>query len=304
MFEAPPRQTARVFAKVPAELAGEPRSSHFVRLHLHGKPVSSFIEGPAFDRAGNLWMVDMAHSRLFKVSPIGDVSLGAEYDGEPNGMTFHKDGRAFVTDRRHGIVVIDPLSGKAETFLGHANGDRFRGVNDLTFASNGDLYFTEQGQSGLNDPTGRVYRLRASGKLELLLDNVPSPNGLALNKTEDIIFLAVTRGNCIWRVPMDADGTPYKVGIYVQLSGGGGPDGIAVDNTNGLAISHMGLGVLWLFSAKGEPILRVDSPLGIMTTNCAYGGPDGRQIFITEAASASVLVADMPEAGLPLYSHS
>jgi len=44
----------------------------------------------------------------------------------------------------------------------------------LVFASNGDLYFTDQGQTGLHDPTGRVYRLRTDGRLELIIDTVPA----------------------------------------------------------------------------------------------------------------------------------
>ena len=64
--------------------------------------------------------------------------------------------------------------------MDRANGERFKGVNDLVFASNGDLYFTDQGQTGLHDPTGRLFRLRQSGKLELVLDGIPSPNGMQL----------------------------------------------------------------------------------------------------------------------------
>lgn len=303
MFAPPPRQTAKVAFSIPEQLAGAPRTSHWLHIYLRGKAVSTFIEGPSFDRDGMLWMVDMAHGRLFKAAPDGTMTIGAEYDGEPNGLKFHRDGRGFITDRKNGIVALDPATGKITTLLGDANGDRFRGVNDLVFARNGDLYFTDQGQTGLNDSTGRLYRWRADGRLDLLLDNVPSPNGLALNAAEDTLFLAVTRGNCIWRVPLTADGAVAKVGVFLQLSGGGGPDGIALDAAGNLAVCHMGLGVVWLFSAVGEPLLRIDSPLGRMTTNCAFGGPGGKQLFITESESGSILVADMPEAGLPLYSH-
>ena len=59
-------------------------------------------------------------------------------------------------------------------------GQSFQGVNDLVFVRNGDLYFTDQGMSGLHNPTGRVLRLRAHGALDLVLDLIPSPNGLVL----------------------------------------------------------------------------------------------------------------------------
>src|SRR3712207_7713276 len=54
-----------------------------------------------------------------------------------------------------------------------------------------DLYFTDQGQTGLQDPTGRVYCLRAAtGAVECLLDNVPSPNGLVLTRDERALLVA------------------------------------------------------------------------------------------------------------------
>ena len=53
-------------------------------------------------------------------------------------------------------------------------------MNDLFFAANGDLFFTDQGQTGLQDPTGRVYRLEAAGRLTCLIDTVPSPNGIVV----------------------------------------------------------------------------------------------------------------------------
>ena len=56
--------------------------------------------------------------------------------------------------------------------------------------------------------------------------------------------------------------------------------------------------------AAGEPMYRIDSPEGPFTTNCAYGGADGKQLFITESKSGTVLVADLKVAGRPMYSHT
>ena len=157
-------------------------------------------------------------------------------------------------------MVFDPASGRIEPYLERALLQSFKGLNDLVFAANGDLYSTDQGQTGLHDPSGRLYRLRANGALDLLLDNLPSPNGLVLNRTENIVFLAVTRDNAIWRVPLMKNGLPSKVGVFIQLSGGGGPDGLAIDEDDNLAVCHVRLGSVWLFSAHGEPVLRVKSP--------------------------------------------
>jgi gluconolactonase len=303
MFAAPPAIVARVFATIPESFSGINRRSTWVDVQFHGAPTANFIEGPSFDKEGNLWVTDIPWGRIFRIGSDGSVTLVAEYDGEPNGLKFHKDGRIFITDHKHGIMVLDPRTGKVEPYFDRPLLQRFKGLNDLVFASNGDLYFTDQGQTGLHDPTGRLYRLRASGQLDCILDNIPSPNGLVLNRDENILFLAVTRNNAVWRVPLMRDGTASKVGIFIQMSGGAGPDGMAIDDAGNLAVCHVGLGAVWLFGASGEPMMRINSPTGLMVTNCAYGGPDNKQLYITESRTGSVLVADMPIAGQKMYSH-
>jgi len=201
-------------------------------------------------------------------------------------------------------MQLDPASGAVTPLIDRRRLERFKGCNDLFFAANGDMYFTDQGQTGWQDPSGRLYRLRPNGQLDCVLDDIPSPNGLVLNKAETMVFLAVTRANAIWRVPLMRNGTASKVGTFIQLSGGGGPDGLAIDEDDNIAICHVGLGTTWLFSALGEPMLRIKSPKGLLTTNCAYGGPDRRTLYITESKSGTVLAADMPVAGRPMYSHA
>jgi gluconolactonase len=226
-----------------------------------------------------------------------------EYSGEPNGLAIHRDGRIFIADYANGIMVLDPSTGQVTPFVTRVRLERLKAVNDLVFASNGDLYFTDQGLTGLHDPTGRVFRVRADGRVDCLLDNIPSPNGIALDPTETTLYVAVTRANAVWRVPLLADGSVAKVGNFIQLSGGGGPDGLAVDSEGNLAVAHIGLGVIWLFSARGEPMARIQSTIGHHTTNMAYGGPDGRTLFITESESGTLLKADMSVPGLQLFSH-
>ncbi|MFX8156757.1 SMP-30/gluconolactonase/LRE family protein, partial [Acinetobacter baumannii] len=79
------------------------------------------------------------------------------------------------------------------------------------------------------DPTGRVYRLRPDGRLDCLLSNGPSPNGLVLTPDESALFVAMTRDNAVWRLPLLADGSTSKVGRFAQFYGTSGPDGMAMD---------------------------------------------------------------------------
>jgi len=302
VYAAPPSIEAGIFATVPHAFhkAG---TNNWIQVQLNGAAAPAFLEGPAFDRAGNLWVVDIPWGRLFKVAPDGGMTCAYEYDGHPNGLAFHKDGRLFIADAKNGIVALDTVSGKLETIVDLVLQQPFRGVNDLTFASNGDLYFTDQGQTGWHDPTGKVYRLRADdGRLECLINTVPSPNGLVLNKAETILYLAVTRDNAVWRMPLVKGGLVTKVGVQIQMSGGTGPDGLAMDAEDNILICHTGLGSIWQMSAVGEPMLRIRAPHNARhTTNCAFGGPDNKRLFITEGDN--ILFADLPIPGRTLFSH-
>jgi gluconolactonase len=202
-------------------------------------------------------------------------------------------------------MLLNPESGAVTPFLEGAGSESFKGLNDLVFAPNGDLYFTDQGETGLQDPTGRVYRLSASGVLTMLINTVPSPNGIVIDAGMTNLFVAATRAQQIWRIPLQASGRVAKVGVFAQLHGGlGGPDGLAMDEEGCLIVCHTSFGSIWRLSHVAEPLLRVPSKEGINTTNVAFGGPDRKSLFITESGTGSILRAEMPASGQLLYSHA
>jgi gluconolactonase len=211
----------------------------------------------------------------------------------------------WITAHRDTGVVSKEDSGRVEPFLTRPAHERLFGVNDLHFASNGDLYFTDQGQSGLHDAYGRLFRLTAGGELDCLISNIPSPNGLVFNETETQLYLAVTRMNAVWRVRFLPGGrTVVKTGTFIQLSGGlAGPDGLALGEGGELVIGHMGLGTVWVMSPLGEPMFRIRSPEGLLTANCAFGGPEGRNLYITEAETSTILRVELSFRGKQMFSH-
>jgi len=303
MFPPPKIIETTVFARLPDELKWKGGRNEWVDGQPLGMPSKSLLEGPSFDKDGNFYCVDAVNGRIFRVSSKGEFNVLAEYDGWPNGLKIHRDGRIFVADYKNGVMLLDPVNGKVTPYLVRANLERFKAINDLFFAENGDLYFTDQGLTGLHDPTGRVFRVRADGQVSCLLANIPSPNGLVMNRDETILYVAVTRGNCIWRLPFTRSGDVVKVGLFIQMSGGGGPDGLALDEQGRLAIAHVGMGNVWIFDAHGEPVYRVKSCAGMATTNVAFGGPDNKTLYITESESASILKAELDVPGKTMYSH-
>jgi gluconolactonase len=296
---------AEVYTSMPAKFRKKSRSA-WSDPNRQNAEVECFLEAPAFDRQGNLYVCDIPFGRIFRIDPKGNWELVVQYDGWPNGMKFHKDGRLFVCDYKDGLLSLDVTTGKLDTLLRTAYSESFKGLNDLHFASNGDVYFTDQGQTGIADPTGRVYRLKANGELRRLAENIPSPNGITLNTTEKHVYVGVTRSNSVWRLPLMADGSVSKTGVAIQLSGGvAGPDGIEMDAENGLLVCQLGVGI-WRFDANMLPthLVYADGPHHHHLDNVAFGGPDLRTIYITEALSGDILTAKMPVAGKRLYGLS
>ena len=302
MFAAPPLIDTQIYARLPDELrmADMPTAWSDAR---GGPPLHSFLEGPSFDRDGNLYCVDVCHGRLFKISPDGRWQVFASYAGNPNGLKIHRDGRIFVADHHLGLLCFDPLTRARSLVADRVGESRFRGLNDLVFGDDGDLFFTDPGESALENPNGRVFRMRADGTIDLLMDGLPYPNGLVLSPSQKTLYVAVTRSQQVLRLPLHAQGT-FKCGMFLQLSGGlAGPDGMAIGADGSLVVVHAGFGTVWVFDSLGEPVARIRSCAGVRTTNVAFGGPDNKSLFITEAEHGVILHARLDFAGRPMYSH-
>ncbi|MCK1710511.1 SMP-30/gluconolactonase/LRE family protein [Bradyrhizobium sp. 143] len=293
-LEQPPKLVpSRVFSAMPDEFRRREVRSAWADANKGGAPVDCFIEGPAFDRDVNLYIVDIPFGRIFRISPDGTWSLVAEYDGWPNGLKIAGDGHILVADYMNGLMEVDPQSGAVRPLLRHRNSESFKGCNDLHIASNGDIYFTDQGQTGLHDPTGRLYCLRPDGRLDCLIASGPSPNGLVLDREEAVLFVAMTRDNSIWRVPLTKDGGVAKVGRFSSFFGTSGPDGLTFDpKRHHLFVAHASLGHVFVMQANGECVARIKSCAGPTCTNVALNLA-ADMLVVTESSTGSVLIADI-----------
>lgn len=287
-----------VYARIPPapQAAGEP-APWFALQQRSARP--SFIEGLTLGPAGPLYLVDVPWGRVLQVIDGGETQTVLRYDGQPNGLALRPGGGALLADFEHGLLQVDELAAGAEVkpLLTRYGMGRFNGLNDVLVARNGEVYFTDQGGTGLHDPSGRIYCLRPDGELRVLLDGLPGPNALALDEADRVLYVAVTRDNAVWKVPLRADGTTAKVGRYIQLSGGAGPDGLALTSRGWLLVTHLGLGVVWLFDGKGRPVLAYDCPTGDDPSSVTVAR-DGRHVLIAEASSGSILSAVLPDAAV------
>ena len=302
LLHPPATRPFEVFTRMPDRFRRAGERSVWARANMPGRQVDAFLEGPVVDAQGHLYVTDIPFGRVFRIDPQGEWDLVAQWDGEPNGMKWLRPGQLLVTDYRNGLMQVDVASGQVRPFLARRNTESFKGVNDLVFAASGHLYFTDQGQTGLHDPTGRVYRLGPDGRLDLLLANVPSPNGVVLSPDERFLFVAATRGNCVWRMRLQDDGSVSKAGQFFTSYGPSGPDGLAMDEHGRLLVANPGLGYVWVLNAHGEPDEVLTGPRGASLTNLAFGGPDRRTLYCTDSTHSTILRAQMPVAGQALHT--
>jgi gluconolactonase len=291
----PPVQVrAEVLTRLPDALR-RPEPNAWGTANRPGHVVDSFLEGPCFDAQGRLYVTDIPHGRVFRIEADRSWTCVLETDGWPNGLALNADGSLWIADYRHGIRRFEPDHGRVETVLGQRNSESFKGVNDLVFDAQGRLYFTDQGQSGLHDPTGRVYRYGPDGRLDLLLANGPSPNGLAVSADMRTLYVALTRANQVWRGPLQADGSISKMGALQTFFGPTGPDGLAIDRYGRLLVAHPSLGCVFVLNALGEVthLLRSPSPEAMVTNVACWPGRD--EVVMTDSGAGCLLVAPLPQ---------
>lgn len=300
LLSPPEVRPLAVFTTLPQHYR-QPRRTVWGDANQGGRESDSFLEGPVFDGEGNLYVTDIPFGRVFRIDRQGEWDLVAQWDGEPNGMKFLNTTELLVTDYLNGLMVLDTRSGAVRPYLSRRNTESFKGVNDLTFDSQGNLYFTDQGQTGLHDPSGRVYRLSKEGRMDVLLSNVPSPNGIALSPDEKFLFVAATRGNCVWRMPLLADGSVSKAGQFFTSYGPSGPDGLAVDESGRLLVANPGLAYVWVLNHRAEPVQVLCGTPGNSLTNLAFGGVGNKTLYCTDSSSGSILSIDMDMSGAKVH---
>lgn len=188
-----------------------------------------------------------------------------------------------------GILICDPATGSIKPYMTRRHLERFKGPNDLVVDSKGNVYFTDQGQTGMTDQTGKVYRLSSGGKLDQLVSNGVSPNGLVLSRDEKVLFVAMTRSNQVWRLPLHDDGTTTKAGVFFHSFGTAGPDGLTIDEEGNLFICHPSLGSVFVVDPNGVPKARIISGTdGVNLTNCCFGGPQHKTLYVTDSLEGCI----------------
>jgi gluconolactonase len=260
----------------------------------------TFPEGPAFDRAGDLFVVNIPTGEITRVKPDGTCSLFVQTGGKPNGAAFHANGELWVADCGLRAIIAVSTSGEIRMMADRCAADELRGPNDLVLDREGNAYFTDPAGSTLEKPIGCVYCATASGDVRRLAEGLAYPNGIALSANEDRLYVAETHTRSIWEYPLVAVGNARERRLYGVLEGGTGPDGMAFDENGLLYVANFGAGNLAVFEPGGGTPRYL--PAGDeRPTNVAFGGPRGTTLFITGAAENKVLTLELGVKGQRLY---
>ncbi|KAJ5626435.1 calcium-dependent phosphotriesterase [Penicillium herquei] len=291
--------TANEWTSLPSSFRLLSDSEHS-RNQKRGRPLDSFLEGPLFvPPLSSLFVVDIPYGRIFSIDmATAEWSLVVQYDGEPNGLAWNAiSQKVIIADFKMGILSLDPRDNSIRTIVDRYHGERLKGPNDLIVDANGVIYFTDQGMTGLHDPTGRVFRLVPNCQLEMILSNGPSPNGLILSQDKSSLFVAMTRDNAVWHVPFYQDGSVQRMGRFSSYYGIGGPDGMALDEEGNIFVAHSTLGTVFIHRSNGELMGKIKSPLGQGTTNLTWAGEGLKTLYITESETGTILTVDWHCAG-------
>lgn len=260
-----------------------------------------FCEGPAFDREGNLCLVNWETSQILRLTLDRELGELHRTGGIPAGLAFHPDGSLWVADEGDGLHGLLRLAadGELEIMADAYEGRPLNGANDLVFDRFGTCYFSDPWGSGPDKATGAFYRRFSDGRLERIDEGLKFPNGVALNADETAVYLAETYEDRILRYPIYGGGDVGGRELWAQIEPPSGPDGMAFDADGYLYVAHYGAGSVDVFDPEGHPVEPIPVP-GPNVTNVAFGGPDGATLVITEISTSSVYRVEMGIPGQPL----
>jgi len=249
-------------------------------------PEGVFIEGPVFDKEGNLWFVEIGSGWISRITAQGNYekfyNTGIQWG--PNGMQMDRKGRLIICHRQLGIIALDPKTKKVTTIVKNYKGKKFNGPNDLVISSKGFVYFTDPWGTGVHNPTGGVYRVSLkTGKIIQLFNNLAFPNGINLSADEKILYIGECNKNRILKCDLTEDGLLAGSYVMTQFTGGNGPDGMSLDVEGNIYQAHFDSAGVYVVSPMGKVLDFISVPEGTGTTYAIFGGPENKTIYITES---------------------
>jgi gluconolactonase len=269
----------------------------------------AFTEGPAVDAAGNIYFSDILNNRIWKLAPDGTRTVFREPSHRTNGQTFdpqgrlyHCEGAEFGPGGGRRITRTDLATGAYEVLTDRYDGVRYNSPNDICADGRGRIYFTDPcygDRSIMEMEIEGVYRIDPDGAVTRIIEQpaIHRPNGIAATQDSRQLYVVdscpTEGGNRkIWVFDLDDAGKASNQRLVYDFAPGRGADGMRLDVEGNLWIAA---GVMvprhpWETDAV-PPGIYVVTPAGELRgripihedliTNLAFGGPDGRTLYVT-----------------------
>ncbi len=237
-------------------------------------------EGPVWD-GENLIFSDVPPSKIHKLGSDGMVTTIRSDTRWGAGMAFDAKRRLIICEVMGRRVTRVEQDGTETTLAETFDGKKLNGPNDLAVDSKDGIYFTDPlflNKDRREQDKEAVYYINPEGKILRVADDMERPNGIALDKDGETLFVADTAKSKLRAYPVKDDGT---LGEGLDFGSVPGLDGVKVDlDGNVYAAGRNGIAV-WDASGKSLGTLKVP-----MTPNSlAFGDKDRRTMYITTAPS-------------------
>jgi gluconolactonase len=134
----------------------------------------------------------------------------------------------------------------------------------------------------------------ARDRLQLLVKDLPRPNGLAFSPDEKYLYVDNSEPKKLWmRYRVKDDGTLTDAKVFYDATSDrrpGAPDGMKVDQTGN--VYSTGPGGVWIFSSEGKPLGVILTPE--RASNVAWGGVGRKTLYITASSSIYRVTMKVP----------
>lgn len=241
----------------------------------------SFTEGPAADKAGNVYFTDQPNDRIMKWSTKGVLSTFMQPSGRSNGMFFDsKDNLWSCADEKNEIWRIKPGE-KPEVIALEYEGRLMNGPNDLWVSPEGNIFFTDPfyrrswwKHSEMPQEKQCVYFLSADRKvLKRVEEELLQPNGIVGTPDGKTLYVADIKANKTWSYTINPDGSLSDKKLFCEL----GSDGMTIDSKGNIYLTGKGVTV---FDKTGKKLGNIAVPEN-WSANVCFGGKDRKTLFIT-----------------------
>lgn len=234
------------------------------------------IEGPAFDKYGNLYVVNFQKDGTIGfVKPNGEAYLFATLPAgsTANSIQFNSKGEMLLADfTGHNILELDVKSKKVSVY----SHDNFDQPNDFCINRSDQLFVSDP---NWKDGTGKIWRIDKGGKARILEEHMGTTNGIELSPDEKTLYVNESIQRKVWAFDVDDSGNISNKRLFTEFSDFG-LDGMKCDKEGNLYIARHGKGTVVVFSSDGKQ-LREITLKGKNCSNLVFGGLNGKLVFIT-----------------------